>query len=58
MPARRAAAPSSRTAIAEGHDYLNEKAKVIVVEVNDEAAAYTIFEVLNDRGLELSVSEP
>lgn len=38
-------------------DYLNEKAKVIVVEVNDEAAAYTIFEVLNDRGLELSVSD-
>lgn len=38
-------------------EYLNEKAKVIVVEVNDEAAAYTIFEVLNDRGLELSVSD-
>jgi hypothetical protein len=38
-------------------DYLTEKAKVIVVEVNDEAAAYTIFEVLNDRGLELSVSD-
>lgn len=38
-------------------DYLNDKAKVIVVEVNDEAAAYTIFEVLNDRGLELSVSD-
>lgn len=38
-------------------EYLNDKAKVIVVEVNDEAAAYTIFEVLNDRGLELSVSD-
>lgn len=38
-------------------EYLRDKAKVIVVEVNDEAAAYTIFEVLNDRGLELSVSD-
>jgi hypothetical protein len=38
-------------------EYLNDRAKVIVVEVNDEAAAYTIFEVLNDRGLELSVSD-
>ncbi|ARU21636.1 6-hexanolactone hydrolase [Ralstonia solanacearum] len=38
-------------------EYLNDNAKVIVVEVNDEAAAYTIFEVLNDRGLELSVSD-
>lgn len=38
-------------------EYLNDKAKVIAVEVNDEAAAYTIFEVLNDRGLELSVSD-
>jgi hypothetical protein len=38
-------------------EYLHDKAKVIVVEVNDEAAAYTIFEVLNDRGLDLSVSD-
>jgi hypothetical protein len=38
-------------------EYLRDKAKVIVLEVNDEAAAYTIFEVLNDRGLELSVSD-
>ncbi len=43
--------------LLEWNDYLKEKAKVIVVEVNDEAAAYTIFEVLNDRGLELSVSD-
>jgi hypothetical protein len=38
-------------------EYLRDKAKVIVVEVNDEGAAYTIFEVLNDRGLDLSVSD-
>jgi Protein of unknown function DUF262/Protein of unknown function (DUF1524) len=28
-------------------DYIRDKAKVIVVEVNDEVGAYTIFEVLN-----------
>ncbi|MDH4081165.1 MAG: DUF262 domain-containing HNH endonuclease family protein [Nitrospira sp.] len=38
-------------------EYIRDKAKVIVVEVNDEAGAYTIFEVLNDRGLDLSVSD-
>ncbi len=38
-------------------DYIRDKAKVIVVEVTDEGAAYTIFEVLNDRGLDLSVSD-
>jgi len=38
-------------------DYIRDKAKVIVVEVSDEGAAYTIFEVLNDRGLDLSVSD-
>lgn len=38
-------------------DYIRDRAKVIVVEVNDEGAAYTIFEVLNDRGLDLTVSD-
>lgn len=38
-------------------DFLEKKGKVIVVEVNDEAAAYTIFEVLNDHGLDLSVAD-
>lgn len=38
-------------------DYINDKVKVIVVEVADEANAFTIFEVLNDRGLDLSVSD-
>lgn len=38
-------------------DYLEKKGRVIVVEVNDEASAYTIFEVLNDRGLDLSVAD-
>ena len=38
-------------------DFLEKKGKVIVVEVNDAAAANTIFEVLNDRGLDLSVAD-
>jgi hypothetical protein len=38
-------------------DFLEKRGKVIVVEVNDESAAYTIFEVLNDRGLDLSVAD-
>jgi hypothetical protein len=35
--------------------YIRNSAKIITVEVTDEASAYTIFEVLNDRGLDLSV---
>jgi hypothetical protein len=38
-------------------DYLVGNAKVIVVVVPDEANAYTIFETLNDRGLDLSISD-
>ncbi len=38
-------------------DFLTDQAKVIVVEVKDEGNAYVIFEVLNDRGLELSISD-
>ena len=36
-------------------DYIDNKAKVIVVNVSSEANAYTIFEVLNDRGIDLSI---
>jgi uncharacterized protein DUF262 len=38
-------------------DYLHDNTKVILVEVANEANAFTIFEVLNDRGLDLSVSD-
>lgn len=38
-------------------DFLNIKAKVIAVEVDSEANAYIIFEVLNDRGLDLSLTD-
>ena len=35
-------------------DYLEKRAKVIVVTVGSEVNAYAIFEVLNDRGISLS----
>jgi hypothetical protein len=38
-------------------EFLNEKAKVILVEVPDHANAFTIFETLNDRGLDLAISD-
>jgi Protein of unknown function (DUF1524)/Protein of unknown function DUF262 len=37
-------------------DYLHDNTKAIIVEVTNAANAFTIFEVLNDRGLDLSVS--
>src|SRR5262245_52485911 len=38
-------------------DYLRNQVKVIWVQVPDEANAFTIFETLNDRGLDLAVSD-
>ncbi len=38
-------------------DYIESNVKVIVVTVSSEANAYTIFEVLNDRGIELSITD-
>jgi uncharacterized protein with ParB-like and HNH nuclease domain len=41
-----------------GHiDHVEKNAQVIVVSVPDEANAFMIFETLNDRGLNLSVSD-
>lgn len=37
--------------------YIKTNAKVIVLTVPDEANAFLIFETLNDRGLELTVSD-
>ena len=37
--------------------YIRENAKLIVVSVANEANAFTIFEVLNDRGLDLSIAD-
>ncbi|GHG22417.1 DUF262 domain-containing protein [Paracoccus aerius] len=38
-------------------DFIDNKAKVIVVNVSSKANAYTIFEVLNDRGIDLSIAD-
>lgn len=44
-------------ALAEIEEFVAEKATLIVIEVGDEADAFTLFETLNDRGLELAVSD-
>jgi hypothetical protein len=38
-------------------DYLENNARVIWVEVQDQATAYRIFETMNDRGLKLSAAD-
>lgn len=38
-------------------EYLLKRARVIQITVPDDANAYTIFETLNDRGVELSISD-
>jgi hypothetical protein len=38
-------------------DYLEQSARVIWVEVQDQATAYRIFETMNDRGLKLSSAD-
>lgn len=43
--------------LAEWIDYLLTKARVIEITVPDDANAYTIFETLNDRGVDLSISD-
>ncbi len=37
--------------------YVRDKAKVVVLDVPDEANAYLIFETLNDRGLDLTIAD-
>ena len=38
-------------------EFVEQKAKIIWVRVPDEVNAFTIFETLNDRGLDLAVSD-
>jgi hypothetical protein len=38
-------------------DYLDSNLKIIVVAAPDESNAFVIFETLNDRGLELAISD-
>ena len=43
--------------LADWVEYLQESLKVIWVSAPDEANAFTIFETLNDRGLNLAISD-
>lgn len=43
--------------LADWIEYLNTKVKVIWVSVPSYANAFTIFETLNDRGLDLAISD-
>lgn len=38
-------------------DFLAERAKLVSVSVGSESSAFVIFEVLNDRGLDLSITD-
>lgn len=45
------------TELVELQLYVRDKAKVVVLDVPDEANAYLIFETLNDRGLDLTIAD-
>lgn len=45
------------SALLDLEDFLSNNTNLIVIEVGDESDAYVIFETLNDRGLELAVSD-
>jgi hypothetical protein len=44
-------------ALVEYVEFLSTRAKVILVQVPDQANAFTIFETLNDRGRDLAISD-
>jgi hypothetical protein len=44
----------AKSTLTEWLNFIDKKAIVIWVEVPDDRAAYTIFETMNDRGLDLS----
>jgi hypothetical protein len=45
------------SALLNLEEFLDTKTNLIVIEVDDEADAFIIFETLNDRGLDLAVSD-
>ncbi len=45
------------TFLIELEEFVRDRIVVILVRVGDEADAYLIFETLNDRGLDLSISD-
>jgi hypothetical protein len=52
-----AAGPTWSDTLVRWIDLLEYQARVIAVEVSDEADAFLIFETLNDRGLDLTVAD-
>lgn len=48
---------SEEDALIAIEDFVAKNANLIVIQVEDESAAFVIFETLNDRGLELAVSD-
>ncbi|NHF68025.1 DUF262 domain-containing protein [Xanthomonas hortorum] len=51
------ASKDSEEALHEWLDYLESNLKVILVVTSDDSNAFVIFETLNDRGLELAISD-
>jgi hypothetical protein len=51
------AGPQWAEALVQWVEFLERRARVIVVEVSDEADAFLIFETLNARGKELTVAD-
>ena len=45
------------SALVDLEDFLADRLNLIAIEVADDADAFVIFETLNDRGLELAVSD-
>lgn len=50
-------AHDSEETLHEWLDYLESNLKVILVQAPDDSNAFVIFETLNDRGLELAISD-
>lgn len=50
-------APDPEDALHDWLDYLESNLKVILVTAPDDSNAFVIFETLNDRGLELAISD-
>jgi len=47
----------TEAALIDLEEFLSNKTNLIIIEVGDESDAFVIFETLNDRGLELAVSD-
>jgi hypothetical protein len=54
---RSKAKPKHETFLVDLEEFIRDRIVAILVRVGDESDAYLIFETLNDRGLELSISD-